>query len=38
MSIIDFDWLKTELGNTMLNSVKHNGKLKNFGKRKFFNI
>ena len=35
MSIIDFDWFATDLGNKVLQSVKVNGKLKNFGNLKY---
>jgi hypothetical protein len=31
MSQIDLSWLQTDVGNKVLQSVKHNGKLKNFG-------
>ena len=31
MSLIDFDWLETNFGTQILQSVKCNGKLKNFG-------
>lgn len=29
---IDVNWFNTDIGVQIINSIKHNGKLKNFGK------